>query len=267
MLCLPAGYAGAQAADSPKPPATPGAVSAPITPAPAFALPSDFAPVPGTPQYLRTTQQRQVTALLRSFEGIAGAEVVLSSDAGPLRASIVLKPQAGRHFTPEFVNSLSQTVLTAVPGLAAENLLLAETSGTVLYASGAVVAAAALPASPHGYLAGLLGGAALVALLLAGGIAYRWRRGPRRVAGGELAFVVPLRDAELDLLFAGEGPAAPGLVALVGGPAVRARLQRYARTRRLELRVPERTPGEDMRRAVVLALRRKALDQALRQED
>ena len=99
-------------------------------------LPSDLVPLPGSPQYLRASQQRQVQTLLRGFEGIAGAEVIIAGEAPPLSACVVVKPRPGARVDGELAETMAQTVTRAVPGLTLRDVMLIDSSGRALYVDG-----------------------------------------------------------------------------------------------------------------------------------
>lgn len=227
--------------------------------APTFSLPSDFAALPGTSQYARNAQQRTVAGLLRGFEAVAGAEVVISGPEPTPAVNVVLKPRPGHPLAASLLDSLSRLILGAVPGLTPERLQITATTGQTLYAAGQVEAPALPAGSTSAYLPWLLG----LAVLAAAAVAWPYLRRRSRpaaaaVSGGGLEFLDSLDNDSLMRLLAAERPGLIGVLYALAGEHTARRLRRFARRRGLVLKAPDRELDPAVVQAVTAALRRKA---------
>lgn len=224
-----------------------------------LSLPSDLLPLPGTPAFQRGQQQRQLAAVLRGFEGVTSAQVVIAGEPAGPRVSVLLKLNPRTRVRPALVESMASVVLSAVPGLVPERLTLTTATGETLYAGGAPriergpppVRSAGLSWAPA-----LAGG--LLAVLLTGWCYWR-SRSPRNVPDETgLGFLATLNHRQLDVLFQGERAEVVGILATMCSPTTARRLQRYARSRGLTRPAPSRGPSREVRQVVALALQAKA---------
>jgi len=137
-------------------------------------LPTAFAPapfaLPGSTQAL----EKQLGNLLRKLEAVQSAEVLIigADTPGPL-LRVLLKPRAGQPLTPELITTVSELLSGAAPGIAREQIIIADNTGRLLYDRGQVMTAP--PAEPLARAPWLwLALAALAALA----VAWSTARGP-----------------------------------------------------------------------------------------
>ncbi len=179
---------------------------------------------------------------------------MLSGEAGrSLSAQIVVQLRPGETLDPQSLQSLVQLSLSAVPGLAPERLNIASADGRMLVAQGQVQTErprdAVAPLGP--LLPAALGGAALViALAVAAGLRWGWRRQP-----DDPLDALILHDGDrLARLLQGERPEARGLALSLAGPRAARRLARDLRRRRVEVRLPTRPTDARVARALASEL-------------
>jgi len=238
------------------PPASPAGGA--VTAASPFTFPSDLAGLPGTPQYSRGAQQKTLAGLLRGFEAVTAAEVVITGPDDAPRVSVVLRPRPGRLLDAELLGSLTRLLLGAVPGLLPTNLQISSTTGQLLYGDGRVLSVPAPRSSSADHLPWLL----MVAML--GGLAAAWphlqrRRRPVSQGGpeGHRDPFAALDDRTLARVLDGERPGlATVLQTVVGGRDAR-RLARYARRRRLPAPPGPADLDPEVAEAVLAALQRR----------
>ena len=250
----------APALGQPGPPATPTP-----SPQPTFSLPSDFAPLPGFPQYSRNALQKQLSAVLRTFEVVAAAEVVITGEEGKnLAAKVLIKRRPGAALQRDLILSVVQMVEDTMPGLARDRIFIADSAGHPLYVAGQVQPVATAAASSASSLGWLLLGVVGLAVAAVLAVVWRWRRLPEAgpEAGG-LAFLSSLKDEGLAAVLAGERAEMLSVLCVVGGPVVAKRLRRYALRRHLPLPGTARTIDSEVGKALAASLRRKALGAGL----
>jgi len=220
-------------------------------PSSAPAPPFQFAPTPFAVPVANASLDRQLTALLRSFQAIQRSEVVLAGDAGrDLSAQIVVHVRAGAALDQTTLESLVQLVLNAVPGLKPERLNIASGDGRMLVAQGRVVAQppARTPWSMSPVLIVVLAASVLViALLLAPGL-----RGRRRPPDDGVDAMISGQEAALARLLAHERPEVGGLVVSLAGVKSARRLERRLRALGVAVKRPVR-PAEPRAARVVIA--------------
>jgi len=219
--------------------------------------PFSFAPAPFALPAANAALDRQLTALLRGFRPIQKSEVLLSGEAGrSLSAQIVVQLRPGETLDPQSLQSLVQLSLGAVPGLALERLNIASADGRMLVAQGQVQTErprdAVAPPGP--LLPAALGGAALViALTVAAGLRWGWRRQP-----DDPLDALILHDGDrLARLLQGERPEARGLALSLAGPRAARRLARDLRRRQVEVRLPTRPTDARVARALASELQER----------
>lgn len=232
--------------------ATAGPVaSSPRAPSSAPAPPFQFAPPPFAVPVANASLDRQLTALLRSFQAIQRSEVVLAGEAGrDLSAQIVIHVRSGAPLDQTTLDSLVQLVLNAVPGLRPERLNIASGDGRMLVAQGRVVAQPPARA-PWGvsplWIAVLVVAVVVIALLLAPGL-----RGRRRPPDDGVDAMIGGQEAALARLLAHERPEVGGLVVSLAGDRSARRLERRLRALGVVVKRPVR-PAEPRAARVVVA--------------
>lgn len=231
---------------------SPSAATEPVAPS-AFAMPADFAPLPLTLSSDRASQQKRLAALLRGFEAVQSAEVLLNGEMPQgVAAQVLLKPRAGRELPPEMLESLARLLTEACPGLQSARLTIIESNGELLYAQGQVQTAA-LPVhrqSPVPWLLGVL----VLGVGIAVAVRQTWLK--RSLAPADpFAFLNGLDARHLQGLLRDERPELAAVLARqVQGPS-RRRIEAWLRGR--QVGAPRHELEKEVRDALMEALRRK----------
>lgn len=197
--------------------------------------------------------------MLRGFEGVTSAQVVIAGEAAAPRVSVLVKLNPRAQLRPALVQSMADVVLSAVPGLVPDRLTLATTAGDTLYADGAPRIEAE---RPLGRSRGLPWAAPLAAVLLAmsftGWFFWRGRRPRNGLDETGLGFLGALNHHQLDAVFRDEREELVALVASLCDVKTARRLRRYARSRGLPPLGPGPGLSEEVRQVVTLTLQAKA---------
>lgn len=222
------------------------AAAAPSSPPPSVSslpAPLSFAsaplPLPGTD----AAACKQAVAMLRRFEAVQSAEVYLTGAGSGLRAlRVIVKTQPGRPLTAPVLGTMVELLDGSLPGVGRQGLTIADTTGRLLWAQGAAMAAESKsPGRPWWWPAGL-------ALLVVGGaVGLLWRGRRSRPAPAEVRRVVAM--------LACERPEVAALALTLLPEATAARARHALRRRGLE--IPEHAPA-------VKPLIRQALSEMLR---
>lgn len=230
----------------------PSAVPELVAPS-ALAMPVDFAPSPLAVPSVRANQQRRLAGLLRGFEAVQSAEVLLTGGpAQEVSAQVLLKRRAGRELPPEVLQSLVRVLTEACPGLQPARLTMVESTGKLLYAQGQVQTPSS-PAHRRSPIPWLLG-ALFVGLALALVSGQPWKR---RSPGPDdpLDFLKGADAGRLQKLLSGERPEVVAVLARQVQPRTRRRIEACLQGQ--PLKPPQQELEGAVRDALLMALRRK----------
>ncbi|MEN6304840.1 MAG: hypothetical protein ABFD96_19070 [Armatimonadia bacterium] len=229
----------------------PPAASAEV--APAFAMPADFAPAPYALPSSRASQQKRLAGLLRGFEPVQSAEVLLTGEAAQeLSAQVLIKPRAGRELSPEVLESLIRVLTEGCPGLQPARLTVVESNGKLLYAQGQMQTPD-LPARRQTPIPWLL--AALVVGVVAAVAARQpWKRHTAEPAG-PFDFLKGAGANSLERLLADERPEVVAVLARQLHGPLRRRVEAWLQ--RQPTMAPQHELEGEVREALAAALRRK----------
>lgn len=186
-------------------------------------MPADFAPLPGLVPGTSAAQQKRLSSLLRAFEAVQSAEVLMAGQAPNLAAQVVLKPRSGRTFTAETLTSLAAMIEQATPGLTRSRLTILQSDGTLLYSEGQCRIPEAAPARTLPPVQWLLLALFTVAALV---VVLTRRRTPEAPGGEHFAFLSQCDDQTLRAILARERPEVVGVLLQYGDGNTARRLRR-----------------------------------------
>lgn len=219
----------------------------------AFPMPGDFAPSPLAVPSARASQQRRLAGLLRGFEAVQSAEVLLTGDtAQEVSAQVLLKRRAGRELPPDVLESMVRLLTEACPGLQQARLTMIESTGKLLYAQGQVQPPSSPPhrRSPTPWLLGAL----FVGLALALASRQPWKR--RSPAPDDpLDFLKGAEAGRLQRLLSDERPEVVAVLARQVQARTRRRIEACLQGQ--PLKPPQQEVEGAVRDALLMALRRK----------